>query len=318
MKKHVVILIIFFIFINIFTVAEAAEISRKNYYDKNNRLLGQEYSSGFAIGYKYDENGNLIRKVLLQNDANNDEVPDIMQFINGIPLDTPMNRYNDTDSDGWTDWQETVTGVGFYDNNSNQPGLAGGSTNITNIIDASTGEAINDFSFNFKPTNLVMVAGNLDGFAGDEIVIGADGDTGGYENFLYILTQSIDGWIAETISIGDSAVTSLAIGDAGTGTNALYVALQNPIRLGSIIEIKKEDGSWTTQTISTGTTQNAKLVGIRNGAEIVAILATNSVIEEQMYSIRTDSNGQWRADPYGIQPESTDVITIINSDLGMY
>ena len=72
------LVLILLLMVNWAFAGDPNSVSRKNYYDKNNRLIGQSLSEGFSIGYEYDGNGNLTRKGLLDEDSNSDTVPDIL------------------------------------------------------------------------------------------------------------------------------------------------------------------------------------------------------------------------------------------------
>ena len=241
--------------------------SSLNYYDKNDRLVGQEFSAGFSIGYEYDGNGNIVRKVLLGEDDNSDNVPDILQFINGVSLTEPIDLNDDTDGDGWTDWQELLAGSDMYSADS-QPSLSGTTGEELKFTDES-GNLQSVFGLSFKPTRWVMATGELDGQAGDEIVIGADGDTGGNENFLHILYQRATGWTLEKVSVGDCGITSISIGDPGTGSGELYIGLRNPIQKGSIGRVHKDGDAWVLTTIGSCLSEEAYVYGIREQQSLV-------------------------------------------------
>ncbi len=90
-------------------------------YDANDRLTGVTYTNGLAIGYAYDGNSNLKRQVYLDRDGDNDGLPDLWEFQNGLSWasGTGANGFSgDADGDGWTNFQEWKAGTNPKDANS--------------------------------------------------------------------------------------------------------------------------------------------------------------------------------------------------------
>ena len=283
-----------------------------NYYDRNNQIVGQSSSAGFSIGYKYDGNGNMIRKLLLEEDSNHDGIPDIFQFIDGIDLGSTQNYFRDSDGDGWTDYQE-IKAQSDPNNSSDQPWLAGNVGKILEATDSNTGVSLSEFAFSFIPSKYVMATGDLDGIIGDEIVLSADGDTGNHENYIYILSQTPHGWISEKVSVGDSGVTSLAIGNAGTGIKAIYAGLRSPEQYGSIIEIQKTNGSWTSHTLAQSLSEDAYVLGIQNETAVVVSLSQEEQIQGKIYSMKPVNN-TWQLEMHDDRTGSIRGATVINTN----
>jgi len=262
-----------------------------NHYDRNDRLVGQEFPSGFSIGYEYDGNGNLTRRMRLGEDENADGMLDMLQFVNGIDLGSPRDYYIDSDGDGWTDFQE-LKAQSDFESSAELPWLSGQTGSVLEAMDPGTGQSASEFAFNFRPSRYVMAVGDLDGIAGEEIVFSADGDTGGNENFIYVLAQTLDGWTREAISVGDSVVTSLAIGDPGTGGKAIYAGLRNPVHYGSIMELALDNGSWVNHTLAASADKTAYVLGVRNGSDVLVSLKMQMELAGQTYRL-TPAGATW-------------------------
>jgi YD repeat-containing protein len=82
-------------------------------YDPADRLVGAEYELGLSIGYAYDGNDNIIRQVYLQRDSDDDQLPDLWEFLNGLAYDSAQGVAGfagDPDRDRWTNFQEWQAG----------------------------------------------------------------------------------------------------------------------------------------------------------------------------------------------------------------
>ncbi|GDY23243.1 hypothetical protein LBMAG56_45900 [Verrucomicrobiota bacterium] len=72
------------------------------FYDRLNRLIGAEYSSGLIIGYGYDANGNLAQQLYLSRAPATNGLPQFWSALYGV-TNGPLV---DLDRDGFTNLQE--------------------------------------------------------------------------------------------------------------------------------------------------------------------------------------------------------------------
>lgn len=84
-------------------------------YDKNDRLVGAEYSSGLVLAYQYDANGNIRRQATLLQDTNG--LPTLWRFLSGLTngADASHGVFGDVDGDGWSNYQEWKAGTNPLD-----------------------------------------------------------------------------------------------------------------------------------------------------------------------------------------------------------
>ncbi len=89
------------------------------FYDKNDRLVGAQYTNDLSLAYQYDGNGNLVRQVYLAQGTNRMSV--LWTFLNGLTgtnASTANGPYDDPDGDGWSNYQEWKAGSNPRDLNS--------------------------------------------------------------------------------------------------------------------------------------------------------------------------------------------------------
>lgn len=254
------------------------------YYDRADRLIGADYnrgSSGFAIGYVYDGNGNLLRQKHFSRDANGNGLPDIWEFLNG--LTNSPGTYADTDGDGWSNLQEWKAASSPGDTNSTPNLLGNPGTNIATL------------TLPFTPSNFVVAVGQLDGFGAEEIVIGADGDSGTNVNSLLILTQRSTGWSMELVDVGLFGVTSLAIGQAANRQSpAIYGGFRKANGPGRIVELSKVNGSWNLNAIANSTNDVAFVLGVHEGATVLTSYMLTNLAGYPVSSLSFSSvSGNW-------------------------
>ncbi len=90
-------------------------------FDGNDRLVGVVYSTGIALSYLYDGNGNLIRQKTVTADADHDGLPDMWELAFGL---NPNNAtgddgaLGDPDKDSWTNYQEWKSSTHPHDASS--------------------------------------------------------------------------------------------------------------------------------------------------------------------------------------------------------
>jgi YD repeat-containing protein len=285
-----------------------------NHYDKNNRLVGQEFPSGYSIGYQYDGNGNMTRKIQLGADDNADDVPDILQFINEIPLTEPIDKSIDTDEDGWTDWQELLAGTNFKAKDQ-VPIQSGKEGEILTFTDEN-GVQQEGFQLLFKPDRWIMATGDLDGKQGDEVIVGADGDTGERENFVWVLTQSPQGWTSRKLSVGDYAVTSIAMGDPNGAGPSAFIGLRNYVKGGSVIQLFKSGADWQVENLLSCKSADAQVFGVRDGQSVVVCCDMEGDLQNNIYTISSENN--WQPEFEKAYPGRTVAGTLLDKQYGFY
>jgi YD repeat-containing protein len=144
-----------------YEIINSGQHTNKFYYDHEDRLQGMESSRGISIGYQYDGNGNLLRQSVLSRAAETNGVPVLWLWLNGL-TNQPGIAYANSSGNGWNNYQEWLAG------------LSPNSNSVPSLLN-NPGTNIATLAVPFTPTNWVMAAGALNGVAGDEIVVGADG-----------------------------------------------------------------------------------------------------------------------------------------------
>lgn len=246
--------------------------TNKFYYDREDRLLGMESSRGISIGYQYDGNGNLLQQNVLSRASETNGLPVLWLWLNGL-TNEPGIAYADSDGDNWTDYQEWF--AGSYPTNSNStPNLLG-----------NPGINIAALTLPFTPSNFVVGVGNLDGLPGDEIVIGADGNPGTNNNYLFVLTQTATNWSRQQISVGSYGITSIAVGQPTNRPSAgIYVGLRGTNGSGQIMEFASNGGIWQSNVIAVSTNPAAFVIGVRAGNDLLASLSPTNGTDGALYS----------------------------------
>lgn len=236
------------------------------YYDRTDRLVGADYnrgSNGFAIGYVYDGNGNLLRQKNLARDANHNGLPDLWEFLHG--LTNNASTYADSDGDGWTDYQEWKADTSPT-NFTSRPGL----------LD-NPGLNIASLTLPFTPSNFVVGVGQLDGSGAEEIVIGADGNPGTNTNFLLVLTQGLTSWSTQRVDVGSFGITSVSIGQVTNRSGvAIYVGLRSFGGTGRISEFLNVGGVWQSNAVVNSTNGSAFVLGCRDARLLGRLASTNA------------------------------------------
>ena len=229
------------------------------FYDSLDRLVGVQHEDGLGLGYEYDGNYNILRQVYTLRDANTNSLPDVWEFIHGLTNDT--GGFVDSDGDGWSDFEEARADTHPADAAS-MPNLGG-----------EAGAILATLEWPFTPSNFVIGVGQLDGIGAEEIVIGADGDTGASTNFLWVLSQSSSGWSMDQVDIGPFGVTSVAIGQpANRAASAVYLGLRQVGGTGSVVEMVPTGGQWVTNTVALSTNEEAHVLGVRPGNDVLVSL----------------------------------------------
>lgn len=248
------------------------------YYDKNDRLVGAEYSAGIAIAYTYDGNDNLRRQTVLSRINDTDRLPLLWRFLNG--LNNYSSAFVDTDGDLWTDYQEWKAGT--------DPRSA---TSIPALL-SNPGSNIASLTLPFIPTNFVVGVGQLDGLGPEEIVIGGDGDPGTNTNFMLVLTQGPTSWSTQRVDVGPFGITSIAVGQPTNRPVAgIYVGLRGTNGISQVMEFTDSSGGWLSNLVAISTNEPAFVGGIRQNGDLLAHLAANG-LAGALWSL-TYSNASW-------------------------
>jgi YD repeat-containing protein len=248
-----------------YEIINGGQHTNRFYYDREDRLLGMESSRGISIAYTYDGNGNLLRQTVLSRASETNGLPVLWSFLNG--LTNNPNPYADSDGDGWSNYQEWLAGTD-PNNPNNRPSLLGNpGTNIALL------------SLPFTPSNFVVGVGQLDGAGAEEIVIGADGNTGTNRNSLLVLTQAASGWSTQRVDVGSFGVTSIAIGQPTNRPNVgIYVGLRGTNGSGQVMEFIGSGVTWQSNVVAFSTNEAAFVAGIRQNGDLLANLATNGMV----------------------------------------
>lgn len=223
----------------------------RNWYDKNNRLLGQGFDNAVWLTQDYDANSNPIRQRLQKrssHDQDGDRLPDFWELENGFDPNMP-NGNGDADNDGATNVEEYVQGTDPKSANSK-------TTNDGTVIAISS-------AFPWTPTNYVMGTGQLDGTGIEEVIISGDGNPGGVTNVLKIFTPDATGttWMEETVPVGTVGVTSICVGHT-SAANTIFIGTRAMApAFGQIIKFVKTAGVWTPTVVVTSTDQVAFVAG---------------------------------------------------------
>ena len=249
-------------------------------YDRNDRLIGVEYSSGVSLAYVYDGNGNLIRQKWLSraNEANG--LPALFTFLNSLTNNTAANGpYGDADGDGWSNVQEFQVGTNPNDATSKPDTASNAGTNIASL------------QLPFTPTNFVMGVGQLDGLGAEEIVIGADGNPGTNTNFLLVLSQTYNGWATQRVDIGAFAVTSIAVGrPVGRAKGAIYCGVRASTGAASLVELSLIGTTWQSATVAVSTNGDAFVLGVMKDNELVARYSPSNGPSSAVYALTPVTN----------------------------
>lgn len=261
-----------------YEIINGGQHTNKFYYDHEDRLQGMESSRGISIGYQYDGNGNLLRQSLLSRTAETNGLPVLWLWLNGL-TNQPGIAYANSDSDGWNNYQEWLAGTNPNNSNSLPSLLNNPGTNIATL------------AVPFAPTNWVMAAGQLNGVAGDEIVVGADGNATGKTNSVFILTQGGSSWQVTQLSVGGMGITSIAVGQpTNRPSPAIYVGLRQTGGTGAIWELIQTNGNWQTNVLAVSTNSAAFVLGVRS-TDVLGSFATNG-LDGGLYSLAY-TNGVW-------------------------
>ena len=273
-------------------------------YDKNDRLIGAEYSQGIAIAYTYDGNDNLIRQTVMSRTNEAGGLPALWTFLNGLTNGTPTDGpFGDVDGDGWSNWQEWKVGT--------SPSLASSSPSRQGEI----GLNLAKLTLPFTPSNFVVGVGQLDGVGAEEMVIGGDGNPDGNTNFLLVLTQGLNSWSTQRVDVGSFGITSLAVGQlSNRPTAAIYVGLRGMTNgSGRVMEFTSTGGNWQSNIVFLSTNESAFVLGARGQDLLVSLAMTNA--PEGSLSAISFSN-EWNLLLLDTKSAHRGFATMIRSDSG--
>ena len=265
-------------------------------YDRNDRLIGVDYSSGVSLAYVYDGNGNLTRQKWISRANETNGLPALFTFLNSLTNSTAAyGPYGDADGDGWSNAQEFQAGTNPNDALSKPDTIVNAGTNIAAL------------QLPFTPTNFVMGVGQLDGLGAEEIVIGADGNPGTNTNVILILSQSFNGWETQRVDIGSFGVTSIAVGQpTNRNPGSIYVGLRQAGGTGRVLEIFATNNVWQTNTIAQSADEAAFVLGVRAMNDLLVSISTNGVSGAlYSYSFTTNSTAAsnvWNASLLSASP----------------
>ncbi len=260
---------------SIYEVLNNGQHTNRFYYDREDRLLGAEYSRGISIAYTYDGNGNPIRQTYLSRaDEGTNGLPVLWRFLNGLTNSANASPYADSDGDGWSNYQEWLAGSNPSSSNSTPNLLGNPGTNIASL------------TLPFTPSNFVVGVGQLDGFGAEEIVLGADGNPGTNINYLLVLTQGATTWQTQRVDVGQFGITSIAIGQPTNRPSVgIYVGLRGTTNgSGRVMEFTSNGGIWQSNVVALSTNQSAFVLGVRPSADLLVSLAPANAADGALYS----------------------------------
>jgi YD repeat-containing protein len=262
---------------SIYEAINNGQHTNKFYYDQEDRLVGMESSRGISIGFQYDGNGNLLRQSVLSRAAETNGLPVLWLWLNGL-TNQPGITYANSSGNGWNNYQEWLAG------------LSPNSNSVPSLLN-NPGTNIASLTLPFTPTNWFMAAGQLNGVAGDEIVVGADGNATGMTNSLFILTQGPSAWQVTQLPVGAMGITSIAVGQpTNRPLPAIYVGLRQTGGIGAIWELIRTNGAWQTSVLAVSTNSAAFVLGVRS-TDVLGSFATNG-LDGGLYSL-VYTNGVW-------------------------
>lgn len=250
-------------------------------YDRNNRLLGVRHARGSTFAQRYDGNGNLLRQAKLGLDSDGDGLSDLWEFAHGLDPKSAVGKdgsSGDGDGDGWSNLQEQA---------------GGSSPTLAVEKPGANGCVVGNFSVPFTPTNFVSATGQLDFGGNEELVVAADGNPGGAENFIRVYSEVDSGWEFEPVTIGSYGVTSLAVGQLGSRSPAIYLGLRKPGGLGRVIELRKAGATWQTSVVAESLGESAVVHGVRvfgTEADLVLGLASRFGPDSALYRATVETN----------------------------
>jgi len=186
---------------SIYEVLNNGQHTNRFYYDREDRLVGAEYSRGISIAYTYDGNGNLLRQTALSRTSETNGLPALWRFLNGLTNNS--SPYTDSDGDGWTDYQEWLAGTNPLNTNS-VPG--------TNAVQT-------------KPIAAVMPATNSLGSSAAITVRLWDAEGNTSTPFLQFSNSVTLGWSNATLLTVDGTIwnTNLHVAALSTGSDHALV-----------------------------------------------------------------------------------------------
>jgi YD repeat-containing protein len=258
-------------------------------YDRNDRLIGVQYSSGIALAYVYDGNGNLVRQKWLPSTVESNGLSSIFSLINGLTNGVADDGpYGDSDGDGWVNEREWKAGTNPRDA-ADYPRPVGNAGTILGTV-----------QFPFVPTQVVLGVGNLDERGADEIVLAGDGNADGLTNSLHILTQQAQGWTREIIDIGPFGVTSLSVGQlTNRPLAAIYVGLRGVTNgSGRIVEFVSTNGIWQSNLVVVSSNETSLVLGLR-GEDLIVSVGTSNLLDGALSKVEYE--GQFRMSPFDVQ-----------------